>query len=433
MKAFSSYVASLERLYFNAAVSGATPHLMEEVDAALDGQAGRELRRLIPLDDLRATGTFFTNSGLAARVAERVLPTLGKGSKILDPACGAGDLLLACAKGLAAGRGFRDTLDRWGRVLLGRDLQPEFVAAARVRLALAALKRGMKPRGGGEIAHLDALAEIKEGCGRTDCKAIGRATHIVINPPFNLIPAPPACEWTSGGVSAAAVFLDECLQSVAPGARVVAILPDVLRSGERYSRWRRRITQRARLESVDLFGQFDRWADIDVFLLELLVTSEPVTSAANWEYPTAAKGQTLGDRFEVSVGPLVPFRHAARGPWCRYIHARGIPAWGVVEAVVESRRFKGRTHSPPFTVVRRTSRVGDKHRAVATVICGSSPVAVENHLLVLKPKDGRTETCRNLLLVLQRPEIDAWLNQRIRCRHLTVNAIREIPLPETSR
>src|SRR4051794_38249969 len=97
MKPFGSYVHFLERLYLSAAVPGAAAHLVRQVDAALDGEAGRELRRLVPLDDLRATGTFFTGSGLASRVAERVLPTVRKDSKILDPACGAGDLLLGCA------------------------------------------------------------------------------------------------------------------------------------------------------------------------------------------------------------------------------------------------------------------------------------------------------------------------------------------------
>src|SRR5262249_1746940 len=158
------------------------------------------------------TGTFFTGSRLASKVAERILPTLGKGARILDPACGAGDLLIACAKQMSTGRGFRETLDRWGRSLLGRDLQPEFVAAARFRLALVALKHAVTPRGGGGIHHLDALSEIRVGCGRTDQEAIAQATHIVINPPFNLTAAPPGCEWTSGGVSAAAVFLDECLR-----------------------------------------------------------------------------------------------------------------------------------------------------------------------------------------------------------------------------
>jgi hypothetical protein len=433
MKAFGHYVQSLERLYLSAAVSGASASHADEVNAALDGGASRELRRLIPLDDLRVTGTFFTGSGLAARVAEHVLPTIGKGAKILDPACGAGDLLLGIAKRLPAGRGFRETLDRWGRSLLGRDLQPEFVVAARFRLALAALQRGLTPRGGGEVAHLDALSEIKVGCGRSDSKTIGQATHIVINPPFNLVPAPPGCEWTSGGVSSAAVFMDECLQSAAPGTCIVAILPDVLRSGERYSRWRSRMTQRARIESVELLGQFDRWADIDVFLLELLVTSEPASRAASWEYPAAATAETVGDRFEVSVGPVVPFRHLGKGPWCPYIHARGIPAWSVVEEIANHQRFKGRMHSPPFAVIRRTSRVGDKHRAVATVVCGSVPVAVENHLLVLRPKDGQVESCWKLLTALQRPETDTWLNQRIRCRHLTVNAILQVPLPPASR
>jgi hypothetical protein len=428
MKAYGSYVQTLERLYLDVTRRGPEEGLPGEVTLALDGEAGRQLRLLVPVDELRAAGAFFTGSDLAAKAAARLMPSITRNSRILDPACGAGDLLVSCAKHLPVRHGFRATLTQWGRCLLGRDLEETFVAAARYRLTLAALSRGRWPRGEGSTTDPELFDQVIEGCGLRDREAVGQATHLIINPPFGLVAAPAGCEWTSGKVSAAALFLDECLRNAATGTRVVAILPDVLRSGDRYRRWRDRVTSRARVESVDLLGQFDRYADIDVFLLELVVTRTTDPRPDRWQFPAVCGYETVGDSFQVSVGPVIPYRHPERGPRHGYLHARGVPAWGIVEEVRERRRFQGTVHMPPFVVVRRTSRVGDKHRAVATIISGSGTMAVENHLLVLRPKDGQLSSCERLLGVLRSEKTDEWLNRRIRCRHLTVDAVRLLPL-----
>ena len=82
---------------------------------------------------------------------------------------------------------------------------------------------------------------------------------------------------------------------------------------------------------------------------------------------------------------------------------------------------------PPFVMVRRTSRPRDRFRAAGTIIAGKQDVAVENHLLVLMPKDRTLRSCRALLKVLQHPGSSDWLNRRICCRHLTVSSLRELP------
>jgi hypothetical protein len=432
MKAFGSYVKTLEQLYLDVTRRGPADPLLGEVSAALDGEAGRQLRQLVPVAKLRAAGAYFTGSGIASKAAARLMVSASPKSRILDPACGAGDLLVACAKHLPAARGFRATIADWARCLLGRDLQSEFVLAARYRLALAALALGGWPRKPGATSDAEVFTGIAAGCGLSEEGLFSQATHVIMNPPFNQVAAPAGCDWTRGKVSAAAVFLDECVQRVSSGTRVVAILPDVLRSGERYRRWRERITARARIEAVELLGQFDQWADIDVFLLDLLVTSQPGASSG-WEHPSLTGGNTVGSRFEVSVGPLVLFRLSGLGPWRRFIHARNVPAWGTVVETSENKRFEGRIHTPPFIVVRRTSRVGDKHRAVGTVIEAGGPYAVENHLIVLRPIDGRSTSCHELLAILRSPETDEWLNQRIRCRHLTVGVMEKLPLGKRKR
>jgi hypothetical protein len=85
--------------------------------------------------------------------------------------------------------------------------------------------------------------------------------------------------------------------------------------------------------------------------------------------------------------------------------------------------------SPPFLVVRRTSRPGEgAGRLRPVLIRGDKPVAVENHLVVLRPNDGTLRACRALATELQAEETTQWLDQRIRMRHLTVGSIASIPL-----
>jgi len=129
----------------------------------------------------------------------------------------------------------------------------------------------------------------------------------------------------------------------------------------------------------------------------------------------------------VRVGPVVPHRHAEKGPLVPYIHARSLPSWSECTDIAESRRFMGRLFAPPFVAVRRTSRPDNGSRAVATLVLGNTPVAVENHLIVFLPKDETVETCRGLMQRLRSPKTDTWLNARLRCRHLTTRALAEMP------
>jgi len=99
-----------------------------------------------------------------------------------------------------------------------------------------------------------------------------------------------------------------------------------------------------------------------------------------------------------------------------------------VPRISEHRPFSGPAFNPPFVVIRRTSRPGDKFRAVGTAILGAKPVAVENHLIACTPKDGSVETCRVLLRQLRKPETNDFLNRTIRCRHLTVSSVKHLPL-----
>lgn len=58
---------------------------------------------------------------------------------------------------------------------------------------------------------------------------------------------------------------------------------------------------------------------------------------------------------------------------------------------------------------------------------GVQPLAVDNHLITAKPQNGGEVECKRLLEVLESPEVSRWLDERIRCRHLTVGVVRSLP------
>jgi len=428
MKAFQPYVDHLQLLLSDAVKAAGQSGYASTLDAALDGQASELLRSLIPLERLQEAGAYFTGSDLAKRALYFLLKTIKPESIILDPACGAGDLLIKCASRLPTASTLGQTLSLWEDHLIGRDLHPEFIRAAKVRLSLAAIRRGVT-HSKSELPEIeDLLPQIEKRCGLTDLDAFASASHIVINPPFTLMDAPHDCNWASGVVNSAALFLEACLMHARVDTRIVAIMPDVLRSGSRYKKWREFVQSRMNIQRIDLYGKFDKWTDVDVFIIEGHVTDHNgMKRDVDWKYPKQSSTVQLSDHFDISVGSVVTYRDPHEGPWFPFIYPSNLPAWKTIDDIPEHRRFSGRTFDPPFVVVRRTSSPSDRYRAVGTIINGSRPVAVENHLLVLQPKDSNLNSCECLLSILYRPETNTWLNQRIRCRHLTVSSLQALP------
>ena len=429
MHPFSDYVGSIERLV-KRAVSTGLCDLTVETTPVLNGGPGEALRETVDLVTRKSTGAFFSGSDLSDELIGSFTQPIDVDSRILDPACGSGDLLLACSRRLPIATSLADTLEAWGQQLYGLDLYPEFIRATRARLVLAAALRGRWNASEGLADSESWFPGIKVGDGLAIPKDLTRATHVVLNPPFNLIQTPQGVEWSSGQVSAAAVFMNHLLAACKDGTNLVAILPDVLRSGTRYGRWREHISQRAAVRRVSIWGIFDPWADVDVFLLEASICSDSLdTSIATWTGPKEPEVKdALSSVAKVSVGSLVPHRHSNRGQWHPYLHALGLARWGKVNvAGLPKKRFNGTVFSPPFVAVRRTSRPGDSGRAIGTVILGDRPVAVENHLIVVTPRDTSLDTCQEIMDLLRSDETDRWLDRRIRCRHLTVGALRDLP------
>lgn len=427
MDDFSSYVGYLEAVIAEVTTGSSSADKRRNIDAILDDKSAQELRRLVPPEVLRASGAFFTGSELSQSALQFFGETLGDESVILDPACGAGDLLIACATKLRVETDLASTLQSWNGRITGRDIHHEFVRAAKARLVLTAIRAGEFWSDWTAARMEGAFYQIGRGCGLKDHNAIAAATHIVINPPYTLVDAPEDCAWGTGKTNAAALFLEACVLHATEGTRIVAILPDVLRSGSRYRKWRELIESRSRERRVQLYGQFDRWTDVDVFILELVVQhAAGGATGRRWMQPLSSE-TCVGDYFDVCVGSVVDYRDPRQGSKHPFITPRCLPSWRTVHYISKYRRFRGRLFSPPFVVVRRTSRRGDKHRAVGTVVNCAVPVAAENHLLVLLPKDGSVQRCVELLRVLKGPSTTAWLNQRIGCRHLTVSSLAEVP------
>jgi hypothetical protein len=114
-----------------------------------------------------------------------------------------------------------------------------------------------------------------------------------------------------------------------------------------------------------------------------------------------------------------------------YLTIPSTPIGATVETAPK-RRFIGRLHVAPFVVIRRTSaptRGGGPRIASSLVHTKLGAVAVENHLIIIKPHAGTLVACRQLIKQLSDPNVTAWLDKRLRTRHLTKQALLEIPLP----
>jgi hypothetical protein len=427
---FTPYVQHLATLLRATSRDGADAR-KAELASALDGQPGRELRKLYTIDALRGTGTYFTGSALANRLVTTLASVLPNADCVVDPACGAGDLLVACARHLPLKADIAETLKDWGRRLTGFDINSAFVEATRYRLALLALERTETSA----RVHTSALplekifSNIQLRSGMDKWELPNSPAVIVVNPPFLYGVAEAKCTWAQGRVSQAAKFMDTCIRNAAPGTKILAILPDVLRTGTRYEKWRQMVTAQATVHSVEIAGQFDELTEISVFLLKLEVGAGPGAKTA-WAHPENLCSKTVKDLFDIHVGPVVPFRLTGKGRWCAYVHSEQLPPWGTVRTIDQRIRFNGRKYTPPFVAIRRTSKADYEVRCIGTLVTGRKPVAVENHLLIALPHDKTIGRCNQLLEVLKRDATSVWMNERIRCRHLTVGAVGDLPWPE---
>lgn len=393
----------------------------------VNGLAGEELRRLISIETRRQYGAFFTESLLATQVLHFLKPSFNNYSIIYDPTCGAGNLLISVADYFGKLKIYLDQESQ----LLGTDIHKEFVEVSKLRLLINSLLKQDNSAVPEFKLESNKKYSILQADGLQKNAFYERATHLFVNPPFNQVITEEELIWSKGKVSAAALFIDKVIQHTNPGVSICAILPDVLRSGTRYEKWRAMVQKECKIEKVKLLGQFDKYADVDVYAIKLLKRKKSVTIISKvkiQEIQNLPQLQTLKDLFNICVGPVVDNRDAKEGSLRPYIVSRGLKGWSIQKQVTLNRQHKGKIFCGPFVVIKRTSRMGDSQRAVATIINVPSPVFVDNHLIVLKPKSGTLKDCHKVLSVLKNKQTDDWINDKIRCRHLTVKIVSNIPM-----
>lgn len=393
----------------------------------VNGVASEELRRTVSLKTRREYGAFFTDSLLAKKVLKLLAPTFTDKSIVYDPACGAGNLLISVSDYIQES----NINFKCESQLFGTDLHGEFIEATQLRLRTNSLLK--QPTHSYKVFNIQAKKKysIAKGDGLLSNKFYEKATHIFVNPPFNQTKPSEKLSWSQGKVSAAALFIDKIIQHSNPGVSIIAILPDVLRSGTRYEKWRTMVEKECIIENTVLLGQFDKYADVDVYAIKMtkrLKSISNIIKAQSAIPKNANQNQTLSDLFDICVGPVVDNRDKKDGPSHPYLVSRGLEGWSIQKEVKRYRKHSGKAFEGPFVVVKRTSRMGDSHRAIATIINVDSPVFIDNHLIVLTPISKTLKDCKKALLILKNGKTDDWLNNKIRCRHLTVKAISEIPL-----
>ncbi|MGR4050478.1 N-6 DNA methylase [Kosakonia cowanii] len=414
----SKYNEALRNIILSAPLGNAIDSIdLDEIDLIL--------RDSYSIENMRQSGTFFTGLELATKALDSFPDQINAQSVILDPTCGAGNLLVLCSRKLAIHPKLTQTLSIWGKQLKGYDLYESFIEGAKLRIIIDALNRGAKMDCDINTAlNLLPNITVKDALNinHDDLKDI---THMIMNPPFMLSKSPKNNYWKKGKVNSAGIFLDHYLRLLPSNCSISAILPDVLRSGSRYADFRKYVECNF-VGKCNIWGRFNKKTDVDVFIL-MGKTTYNSTKRISWSLDLGDYNQ-LSSKYDVRVGPLVAYRDPQEGKEHPYFHPKNSPAWEIITKQTEKRKFEGALIHPPFVLVKRTSSPTDKYRASATVINLEIPVAIENHMIVIKPKDSTLKSCLELLGILKSSQTNDFLNNRIRTRHLTVGVIKEIPI-----
>jgi hypothetical protein len=309
--------------------------------------------------------------------------------------------------------------------ILGYDLNPILVKATKIRLLLLAK---LVSNNLTSISRFEVSKSFKNVIEKNFFNLsidFQKADIIVCNPPFGSTLASESYKWGTGKIQTAVLFISELLERVPAGQNIFAILPDVLRSGSRYDKWRESIAKIADIIQIKLYGRFDKYTDVDVFLIHF--QKKTTNKIFNAKWTVISNKEKLGDYFNVSVGSVVPFRLKEVGEDFTYINTKNAVPWKGLNTLTKKIKFNGKNHHAPFVVIRRTSSPSDRNRAVPTLINEFGNFVIENHLFVLSPKDGKLVTCKLLIKKLKNPKTNTWFNKYIRCRHLTKKSILELP------
>lgn len=405
----------------------------EDEDLAFAPCASSAAERLIPAKLRSEFGIFFTPEEISEKLKVIFNDQIAAGESFFDPSCGAGNLLVFIAETYPTEPNFYATIKKWGTQFGGCDLNENFVHAAKLRLIAVAAKRHKIKKLPIEKA-LELTAEFRSIFvadylaeplgGEFDC--------IIANPPFGHITSSQTQEWCSGKTQLAGLFQIEIIKRAKANQKIASVLPDVLRSGTRYSRWRKILETSLTEPSINIHGRFLKKVDVDVFIISGRKKNEEYSNIIPPQCWTPAPppledSKLIEDLFIVRIGPVVPHRIKKDDPPHPYLDVHSAPAFGTTSNF-QSIPFSGTLYTPPFVTVRRTSNPADKNRIVPTLVLGKQPIAVENHLIIISPKNKKVSACRKLIQKLKSPDVSEQINHTIRCRHLTKKSIASIEL-----
>ncbi len=422
----SSSLANVAINWLGQIASAATPERRRELYTfAIEGGLTAEVYAQLDRASRRSTGVFFSGRDWASALVKKI-PS-GKWRRYIDPSAGTGDLLIEIATHFRKKEDLGSTLENWSSRLVAIDLELEFLRIFWLRLvSLALIKHRMLHEP--DMALFSPPESIKSGDFLDIDFDFKRGDCLVTNPPYQRIIKEGQGNG-SGMRSAAAFHLEKVTRSSCKGVGLVALVPDVLRCGRNYQKFRSHLRQSMSTLEIEPQGQFSCGVDVDVAIISGLIGKgggeRPVEAVANGTF------ERVADLYKVSVGSVVPHRDVEDGALLPYIVARSLQRWGVLTDAVHWAAYSSKKVSGPFVVIRRTSSPSDKKRAVATVIDVNCPVLVENHLIVVQPLNGGLQECIDLVCSLEDPRTDMWLNEQMRCRHLTVGAIKELPFHRT--
>ncbi len=215
---FSVYSDEIEALASSFTSTNKTGASKNKILDILNGKATLALQRLVPENVRKKAGIFFTSTHLADKVAIRLAPMLRDGMKLIDPACGAGNLLIACAQYLPTGKNLMETLDIWSERIFGCDLHLQFVRAAQLRLMLLAASLHMEESKAITLPQPAAIFKgLQVGSIFSFAPLIEKADCVIVNPSFGYTSAPDGCQWAAGKIKMAGLFFVILLRSVIKG------------------------------------------------------------------------------------------------------------------------------------------------------------------------------------------------------------------------
>ncbi len=271
--AFSEYSNEIQYI-LNSAIHKNSAIPRSHVKSILNGKTTSELKRLVSLKYRKDNGIFFTGPQLSKKVANKLKHILTDGTMVIDPACGAGNLLLFCLDHLPKKDTLIETLEYWSKIIYGYDLYEEFIITAKLRFILHAMRFFPNDKIP-DIELKKYFYNIKVKDSLATNKLNNKQACVVVNPPFGYTKSIKKCSWASGQIQVAGIFMEKIINNAPEGQHIVSILPDVLKSGSRYKKWRDFISNNVSYLDIETCGRFDNETDVDVFILHIIKSLSP--------------------------------------------------------------------------------------------------------------------------------------------------------------